>query len=1545
MFSFVKTLGAAVLVSAVALPASVQAFGLPAIDQSNIAPGGVSLGCNFTAFNDPDNSYGFFQSADVTLFNSSAPGFESAGGNSWFFGNIDSSGYDAITVADIESQCSQLQTGTVAIISDNGADAASYAAEDYIGITFTATPVGETQSYTYTIALQGASTTTVVATRVVNNTPNQDPIANAGSNVSVQSGNLVVLDGSASNDTDGSISSYAWSRTGGTGPNVVLTSPNSPNPSFLDGSLDSNSSSVTHIFSLVVTDNEGASSVADTVTITITPPPNAAPTVSASASATTVTSGDQVSLLANGNDTDGNIAAYSWSRTGGTGSVGNATLSSATAQNPTFTDSSLNVGGDAVTHVFSVTATDNDGAASAADTVTITIVAPSNTAPTAVAGATPSTAAAGQTVTLSSTGSTANDTGQTLNYTWSQTAGTTVTLSSTSAAAPTFTAPTLVPGVPPETLTFSLVVNDGVENSAASLIDVTVNPPANVDPTADAGPDQTVASSASVTLDGTASDPKNAGQSLTYAWSQTAGSEVLSSIATAAQPTFTAPSLAIGAADETLVFSLIVNDGMSSSVADTVSVTVEAPMNTAPTANAGPDQTIASAATVTLDGSVSNAEDSGQTLTYSWSQVGLGSSVILTGANTVKPTFTAPTLAIGAPDQTLTFQLSVFDGFDTSAVDTVVVTVEPPANTAPVAKSGADKIVTPNATVSLDGTGSSANDVGQTLTYAWTQTGGTPASLSSTTVPSPSFTTENLVIGDMDSVLTFSLIVNDGVEDSVPSSVTITVDAPENALPTASAGADQTVAPNALVTLNGTLSAANDGGQTLTYAWTQPGGTSVPLSSMTAVSPTFTAPNLVIGDSDAVLTFNLTVNDGFDTSVADTAIITVTAPLNTLPTADGGSDQTVANGTLVTLDSRASAANDNGQVLTYAWTQKGGTTVNFDATAAQPTFTAPTLNIGDADVVLTFSLTVNDGFDTSAANDVVVTVSAPADVTAPVITSPANIAAEAGPGGTASVAFTATVADNFDTVVSPVFSLSGEVINSPFDFAVGVNTVLVNATDAADNMATQQSFVVTVSAATAPAAPLIVTSVINANRSLTIAGTAEADATVKVTFPDSSMQSVTAKGGTYSVTSAADMTGGTVSVTATDAVGNPSAAATVDLFPDFGRPTVAVSGAPATIIDATPFTITITFSEAVTGFVQGDLRVTGADITSFAGSGAVYTAEITPLGTEAVTIAVAEGVAQDDFGNLNDASQLASISLGAMTANEKLITQTAQQRNMQLIRSQPNINRFLLGGLNGRFNINATQGAGNFDMGTSSDRPVWLLAQGQWSTQDNAESSYANLSLGSHYELTEDFLIGAMAQFDTLTSDDGPMSLESHGWLVGPYAVARLPEQKLVFSGAYLAGQSDNTFSPLGTYEDTFTSDRTVLTLDVAGEVAFERFMLIPVLDFARVTDQNEAYVGGDGFDVRSMTVTMTDATFGLDFVVPVQVSDGALDLLGGFGATASVYDDGVTRSESSRGGVSMGARYAFGAANQLSLTARYDGIGDDDYEAFGASARIEFNF
>ena len=150
-----------------------------------------------------------------------------------------------------------------------------------------------------------------------------------------------------------------------------------------------------------------------------------------------------------------------------------------------------------------------------------------------------------------------------------------MTLALATTAHPTFAAPTVASGSPAAVLVFSLVVSDPNASSSPSTVTVRVSPapPANPPPVASAGSNLAVASGAAVTLDGSGSHDPDL-QPLSYAWTQTSGPAVTLSLATTAQPTFTAPTVASGSAPDTLVFSLVVSDANASSAPSTVTVTV-----------------------------------------------------------------------------------------------------------------------------------------------------------------------------------------------------------------------------------------------------------------------------------------------------------------------------------------------------------------------------------------------------------------------------------------------------------------------------------------------------------------------------------------------------------------------------------------------------------------------------------------------------------------------------------------------------------------------------------------------------------------------------------------------------------------------------------------------------------------------------------------------------------------------------------------------------------------------------------------------------------
>jgi hypothetical protein len=118
-------------------------------------------------------------------------------------------------------------------------------------------------------------------------------------------------------------------------------------------------------------------------------------------------------------------------------------------------------------------------------------------------------------------------------------------------------------------------------------------------------------------------------------------------------------------------FSFRVNDGGLYSNTAAVSLTID-PVNDAPAAHAGSDQTVFKGDTVSLNGSGSSDVDE-DSLNYQWSfsSVPTGSTAALSDSSVVSPSF--------APDLVGTYevQLIVNDGNLDSASDTVVITANP----------------------------------------------------------------------------------------------------------------------------------------------------------------------------------------------------------------------------------------------------------------------------------------------------------------------------------------------------------------------------------------------------------------------------------------------------------------------------------------------------------------------------------------------------------------------------------------------------------------------------------------------------------------------------------------------------------------------------------------------------------------------------------------------------------------------------------------------------------------------------------------------------
>lgn len=185
---------------------------------------------------------------------------------------------------------------------------------------------------------------------------------------------------------------------------------------------------------------------------------------------------------------------------------------------------------------------------------------------------------------------------------------------------------------------------------------------------ANAGTDQTVGESVTVSLDGSAST----GVISTWLWEQTAGPAVTLTGADTANPTFDTDNYTN---DQTLDFKLTINGGEDS---DTVRITVIDAEKAL--ASAGADVEGFEMRTIALDATGSTTRDGEPytAMSYAWTQTAGQTVYKFSGTDTATPTFVAPEIPLTKwpPTRSFTFRVTVTGPNGSTAQDTVNVLIK-----------------------------------------------------------------------------------------------------------------------------------------------------------------------------------------------------------------------------------------------------------------------------------------------------------------------------------------------------------------------------------------------------------------------------------------------------------------------------------------------------------------------------------------------------------------------------------------------------------------------------------------------------------------------------------------------------------------------------------------------------------------------------------------------------------------------------------------------------------------------------------------------------
>ncbi|MEP2703431.1 MAG: Ig-like domain-containing protein [Roseibium sp.] len=420
-------------------------------------------------------------------------------------------------------------------------------------------------------------------------------------------------------------------------------------------------------------------------------------------------------------------------------------------------------------------------------------------------------------------------------------------------------------------------------------------------------------------------------------------------------------------------------------------------------------------------------------------------------------------------------------------------------------------------------------------------------------------------------------------------------------------------------------------------------------------------------------------------------------------------------------------------------------------------------------------------------------------------------------------------------------------------------------------------------------------------------------------------------------------------------LGNWVASNKVVFEADVTAPSVSISTSATSVTGPETVSISVTFSENVTGFETSDFTVANGTVTQLQGSKANYVATVAATGRGDLEISIPAGAATDPSENTNTASNTLSITNAIVEKTQKVIAQFMQTRANQLISSQPDLTGFLSGGIAGSFDFVMTALNGGFDFASQpgAENGVWMRFNGSWSRESTARSHYLFGAIGHHLQISRTFLIGGMVEFDYLSQTDEKARINGLGWLAGPYAVARLPDQPLFLEGRVLYGQTSNDISPLGTYKDSFDTQRILAQLKVSGEIGFHGTIVMPSLKLSYTSDDQDEYVDDLGNLIPKQGIDLLQGELGLDFrhQVDLPTDSATLELIGGVSMIGSSTNGSgnaalvVPEYEGGRAKIRMGANYIMPNGGDFVLETHYDGIGVQDYESYGLQLGFKLAF
>ena len=444
----------------------------------------------------------------------------------------------------------------------------------------------------------------------------------------------------------------------------------------------------------------------------------------------------------------------------------------------------------------------------------------------------------------------------------------------------------------PGTFPVTIRVTDTGSASAETSFTITVNE-VNLAPVLAAIGPQSVNEETLLTVTPSATDADLPAQTLTY--SMAAGPSGASVNPTTGAFTWT-PGASVGPASVPVTIRVTDSAKATAETSFTISVTES---NTAPVLAPIGAQTVAEGTLLTVTAAATDADLPAQALTYSLVGGPSGAAIVAaTGVFTWTP-------GESQGPGTFPVTLRVTDSANATAERTFTITVTE-TNTAPALAAIGAQTIAEGSLLTVTPAATDADLPVQTLTYSLVS-GPAAAAVAAAT---GAFT---WTPGESDGPGTFQVTVRVTDSSTATAERTFTITVTEtNTAPVLASISAQSVNENTLLTVTAAATDADLPAQTLTYSLTAaPAGATV--------NPTTGVFTWTPGESDGPGTFPVTIRitDSSNATAAVTFTITVTES-NSAPVLPAISNQTVAEGALLTVTAAATDADLPAETLTYS---------------------------------------------------------------------------------------------------------------------------------------------------------------------------------------------------------------------------------------------------------------------------------------------------------------------------------------------------------------------------------------------------------------------------------------------------------------------------------------------------------------------------------------------------------------------------------------------------------------------------------------------------